>query len=1270
MTVLNLCAHYVGRFKRGYEWTIHPFLFFCLFSSLCAVSANEINLNSFEVDTILKLSWDDVGFKQVPGKNLAPESFDVFDNSIYLLDSVNNRVAQIDLAGNIANEMPLSRNWASDVCVSETGFFVFFSDSNEINKYTHLGDFVNNYVLPITTIVQGSWSGLRCQEQLIMESSGGFSFIFDDEKNEFISTNGWLRKGQVSHVSLQNSQLGNITLSQTTLSISQENLMGLSLLNLDKDNNAYVLATEATKNSANVYALKYNTQGLLISKGQLPYSNYAYTFRNMRLTKDGQIIQILPTPEGLNIILWVEQPYVSRNIRTNSETEDLFQYQNIEGQVIIPSDPSEINARSTRSETNGFISRAEIIQNAELYLNSVFRISSTNTTTGAYCDRKIVKTPPNPIDQTFTGMPYGWGRWSTPSEFKEQLAGKFAGDTSTDQGFGSTCVVGIDCSGFVSRAWNINRNSTRTLPNVSSIVEGGTRQEKFNNIRAGDIVNDAGIHVRLFVARNADGSFQFIESTPPRVQRLSYPYSKLNTYTPLRYKNVQESQIKLLQFNIAPHALTQSESSAVKFTLQNEGSTVTVEDTTVAIVDSQGNNKGDLVYTGQYSFGANTTKQVNANLVSNFTKNLPIGEYDLIAKVKQNGQWLHVGQQALEIWTEDMATYAGQSIIRSDSEMFKDERRNTFIAILMRALEKRAGKTLTEAATSQFTDVPADALQTEILKAEQLGIIAGGGSGLFYPTRTISRVEALAFTVRTFEALARKIIPQCKPAFADFPTEDNKQWMHEVMQKGYSQYITSGYGSGDARVFKPEETVNRLEAVAFVENLITQLTNSIKPREESATTCWDAKEQDTNPPPVTTDPEVTVPTTGTDLQRIASVLFQIDIDKIDDSNLGANYSYNVYEKYPSSVCGYQGGHSGLDIQTKDVAGAKTADRNFYAVSSGTVVNAGSDVSKTIAIYDADKDITVLYLHAKSTNVRVDQTIKVGDLLGIQGMEGFAEGEHVHLEVRTGSHTVGSCGANSVTSRNPVPYLIDYLDNTTNIAMKVLDKQIGKALLTGIQDSELGSIKVEGQTLNNLVNTQDGIQFNIGINQNEVTKPLNIVVFDKQGTEVLNTYYPFTDVPSDAWFAKAAIQLWKLDIMNGIDGQFLQGKEIKRSEFIKISVLAKQLAGLLDAAKIFPEQSTDFSDVTSEHWASGYIQYAKDAQIVNDGGSDKRFRPNDSLTRAEAAKVATKSFEFQSIFSWFNQALKKCPSNFTDLDNGVWYCPYIAELYRLNIMRGS
>jgi hypothetical protein len=98
------------------------------------------------------------------------------------------------------------------------------------------------------------------------------------------------------------------------------------------------------------------------------------------------------------------------------------------------------------------------------------------------------------------GMPYQWGGFDTPESFLEKIAaGKKAGDVGDaakrklgDAGT-SAESCGIDCSGFVSRCWNLKRPySTRELHEICDPLEAS------DDLRPGDILLNRQ-HVVLFV---------------------------------------------------------------------------------------------------------------------------------------------------------------------------------------------------------------------------------------------------------------------------------------------------------------------------------------------------------------------------------------------------------------------------------------------------------------------------------------------------------------------------------------------------------------------------------------------------------------------------------------------------------------------------------------------------------------------------------------------------------------------------------------------------
>ena len=150
-------------------------------------------------------------------------------------------------------------------------------------------------------------------------------------------------------------------------------------------------------------------------------------------------------------------------------------------------------------------------------------------------------------NQVARGMPYQWGGFDTPEEFRASLArGESAGDISTaekrrlgDAGT-STQACGIDCSGFVSRCWRLSRPcSTRELPGICD------KLGSWAELKPGDILlNDR--HVVLFAKWATPGSSVYVYEAGPfpvwRVNAAEIPtdYLMERGYQPWRYRGIRD----------------------------------------------------------------------------------------------------------------------------------------------------------------------------------------------------------------------------------------------------------------------------------------------------------------------------------------------------------------------------------------------------------------------------------------------------------------------------------------------------------------------------------------------------------------------------------------------------------------------------------------------------------------------------------------------------------------------------------------------------------
>ena len=95
--------------------------------------------------------------------------------------------------------------------------------------------------------------------------------------------------------------------------------------------------------------------------------------------------------------------------------------------------------------------------------------------------------------------------------------------------------------------------------------------------------------------------------------------------------------------------------------------------------------------------------------------------------------------------------------------------------------------------------------------------------------------------------------------------------------------------------------------------------------------------------------------------------------------------------------------------------------------------------------------------------------------------------------------------------------------------------------------------------------------------------------------------------------EAIFDVSSLGIMQGFeDGTFREDELVTRAQFAKIAMAALNLANI-------EQCETNFADVPSDHWASGYVKFATDIGLIN-GMGDGTFAPEESVTLIQAAKI--------------------------------------------------
>ena len=178
------------------------------------------------------------------------------------------------------------------------------------------------------------------------------------------------------------------------------------------------------------------------------------------------------------------------------------------------------------------VTRAEAMATAEMYRTFKWQPAAANVFHGRDANGKRVDTPdvsykpasgfsgywkPGLVNK---GMPYKWDGFDTPESFLIGIgAGKAAGDVCTPEkrrlleAGTSVQAVGIDCSGFVSRCWNLPQAySTRTITTLCDPIPN------LRDLKPGDILNTHNSHVFLFkewITADCSKMAAYTTGTPP-----------------------------------------------------------------------------------------------------------------------------------------------------------------------------------------------------------------------------------------------------------------------------------------------------------------------------------------------------------------------------------------------------------------------------------------------------------------------------------------------------------------------------------------------------------------------------------------------------------------------------------------------------------------------------------------------------------------------------------------------------------------------------------
>ncbi len=169
--------------------------------------------------------------------------------------------------------------------------------------------------------------------------------------------------------------------------------------------------------------------------------------------------------------------------------------------------------------------------------------------------------------------------------------------------------------------------------------------------------------------------------------------------------------------------------------------------------------------------------------------------------------------------------------------------------------------------------------------------------------------------------------------------------------------------------------------------------------------------------------------------------------------------------------------------------------------------------------------------------------------------------------------------------------------------------------------------------------------------------------------IANSHKEFDDVDAEEWYGDDIYYLTTEGVINGYpDGTFMPGNEITRAEFV--TILMKTLyekgyfADTCEYAYYCAWNSGYFEDVNTWDWSAEYVYTARELGIAEGYEDGTLFKPNESITRAEAITMVSRAIALIEIDESTETSTSELA--YTDVEADSWYydAVWTANYYKL------
>jgi hypothetical protein len=296
--------------------------------------------------------------------------------------------------------------------------------------------------------------------------------------------------------------------------LGQGQVLNVTFLGFDKAKNPYAYWEEGSGRRIEAWVGRFGADGRLDAAARLDFSDFAdIPAVPVAVVPDGTILMMHPLPESVEFIeltLVEGRAGEAREERVGAPRVNVLDVGNPTDTFVDA--PYDAGAAPSRPPAHDPAFASATLARAKEYLDAQWTLQAGNfrqsgiehncePEDGLYWSRPTRLTEAK-VGNTVTSVPYKWGGFDSVGQFKQRLAASrpaLAGNVCTcrEARFNGCMVAraaGVDCSGFVSRAWGLNaHNGTSRLAAIAAPLPS------LFDLRPGDILNRPGNHVRLFV---------------------------------------------------------------------------------------------------------------------------------------------------------------------------------------------------------------------------------------------------------------------------------------------------------------------------------------------------------------------------------------------------------------------------------------------------------------------------------------------------------------------------------------------------------------------------------------------------------------------------------------------------------------------------------------------------------------------------------------------------------------------------------------------------